>query len=94
MLQNPRAAFASTRVEDEIALALELRGEPREAAKARTLEIAERIGVTGLLDRNLSTLSAGEATLVAIAVILLIATGTVMLTLAALSRHRRLVAHG
>ncbi|MGD9738213.1 MAG: ABC transporter permease [Bauldia sp.] len=30
----------------------------------------------------------------AIAVILLIATGTVMLTLAALSRHRRLVAHG
>ncbi|XAZ31352.1 ATP-binding cassette domain-containing protein [Paenarthrobacter ureafaciens] len=67
VLQNPRAAFASTRVEDEIALALELRGEPREDAKARTLEVAERIGVTALLDRNLSTLSAGEATLVAIA---------------------------
>ncbi|MEC3851726.1 ATP-binding cassette domain-containing protein [Paenarthrobacter ureafaciens] len=67
VLQNPRAAFASTRVEDEIALALELRGEPREDAKARTLEVAERIGVTALLHRDLSTLSAGEATLVAIA---------------------------
>ncbi|QQQ62199.1 ATP-binding cassette domain-containing protein [Paenarthrobacter ureafaciens] len=67
VLQNPRAAFASTRVEDEIALALELRGEPREDAKGRTLEVAERIGVTALLHRDLSTLSAGEATLVAIA---------------------------
>jgi energy-coupling factor transport system ATP-binding protein len=67
VLQNPRAAFASTRVRDEISLALELRGVPSAAAKARVLEVAERIGVSALLDRNLSTLSAGEATLVAIA---------------------------
>ncbi|AUZ36023.1 ECF transporter S component [Arthrobacter sp. PGP41] len=67
VLQNPRAAFASTRVRDEISLALELRGMPSAAAKARVLEVAERIGVTALLDRNISTLSAGEATLVAIA---------------------------
>ncbi|MCU1568241.1 MAG: transporter component [Pseudarthrobacter sp.] len=66
VLQNPRAAFASTRVRDEISLALELRGMPSVATKARVLEVAERIGVTALLDRNLSTLSAGEATLVAI----------------------------
>ncbi|WP_142056836.1 ATP-binding cassette domain-containing protein [Pseudarthrobacter sp. B4EP4b] len=67
VLQNPRAAFASTRVRDEISLALELRGMPSAATKARVQEVAERIGVTALLDRNLNTLSAGEATLVAIA---------------------------
>ncbi|KRE90138.1 ATP-binding cassette domain-containing protein [Arthrobacter sp. Soil764] len=67
VLQNPRAAFASTRVSDEIGLALELRGVPAPAVKARVDEVAERIGVTALLDRNVSALSAGEATLVAIA---------------------------
>ncbi|MDQ0730449.1 ATP-binding cassette domain-containing protein [Arthrobacter sp. B1I2] len=67
VLQNPRAAFATTRVRDDIALALELRGLPSAAVKARVLEVAERIGVSALLDRDVSTLSAGEATLVAIA---------------------------
>ncbi|BAS11155.1 putative ABC transporter ATP-binding protein BA_3364/GBAA_3364/BAS3118 [Arthrobacter sp. Hiyo4] len=67
VLQNPRAAFASTLVRDEISLALELRGVASGTAKARVLELAERIGVSAVLDRNLSTLSAGEATLVAIA---------------------------
>ncbi|MGY3319605.1 ATP-binding cassette domain-containing protein [Arthrobacter sp. TE12232] len=67
VLQNPRAAFATTRVRDEISLALELRGVASGVAKARVLEVAERIGVSALLDRNVSTLSAGEATLVAIA---------------------------
>lgn len=67
VLQNPRAAFASTRVRDEISLALELRGITPAESKAWVGEVAERIGVTALLDRNLSTLSAGEATLVAIA---------------------------
>ncbi|MEV4991136.1 ATP-binding cassette domain-containing protein [Pseudarthrobacter sp. LMD1-1-1.1] len=67
VLQNPRAAFATTRVRDDIALALELRGVPSAAAKARVLEVADRVGVSALLDRDVSTLSAGEATLVAIA---------------------------
>ncbi|MBT2565924.1 ATP-binding cassette domain-containing protein [Arthrobacter sp. ISL-85] len=67
VLQNPRAAFATSRVRDDIALALELRGVPSAAAKARVLEVAERVGVSALLDRDVSTLSAGEATLVAIA---------------------------
>lgn len=67
VLQNPRAAFASTRVRDEISLALELRGMASGTAKARVLEVAQHIGVSALLDRNVSTLSAGEATLVAIA---------------------------
>jgi len=67
VLQNPRAAFATTRVRDDIALALELRGVPSAAARDRVREVAHRIGVSGLLDRDVSTLSAGEATLVAIA---------------------------
>lgn len=67
VLQNPRAAFATTRVRDDIALALELRGMPASAAKMRVQEVAALTGVTALLDRTVSTLSAGEATLVAIA---------------------------
>lgn len=67
VLQNPRAAFATTRVRDEIGLALELRGTAPAAASARVLDVAEQTGVAALLDRNISTLSAGEATLVAIA---------------------------
>lgn len=67
VLQNPRAAFASTRVRDEISLSLELRGVAAGIARARAVEVAERIGVSALLDRNLNSLSAGEATLVAIA---------------------------
>ena len=67
VLQNPRAAFATSRVRDDIALALELRGVPSAAAEARVLDVADRIGVSALLDRDVSTLSAGEATLVAIA---------------------------
>ncbi|MFP3461974.1 ATP-binding cassette domain-containing protein [Arthrobacter globiformis] len=67
VLQNPRAAFATTRVRDEISLALELRGVAPATAKDWVREVAERVGVSALLDRNLSTLSAGEATLVAIA---------------------------
>ncbi|MBT2250293.1 ATP-binding cassette domain-containing protein [Arthrobacter sp. BHU FT2] len=67
VLQNPRAAFATTRVRDEIALALDLRGVSAADSKARVQDIANRIGVSALLDRTISTLSAGEATLVAIA---------------------------
>src|SRR6478735_1326609 len=67
VLQNPRAAFATSRVRDDIALALELRGVPSAAVKARVLAVADRIGVSALLNREVSTLSAGEATLVAIA---------------------------
>jgi energy-coupling factor transport system ATP-binding protein len=67
VLQNPRAAFATTRVRDEIALALDLRGVAAAGSRARVAEVAERIGVSALLDRTISTLSAGEAALVAIA---------------------------
>ncbi len=67
VLQHPRAAFATERVADEIGLSLELRGVASVLRDARVREVAERVGIAGLLDRPLRGLSAGEATLVAIA---------------------------
>ncbi|WP_454117113.1 ATP-binding cassette domain-containing protein [Microbacterium aurum] len=67
VLQHPRAAFATGRVADEIGLALELRGVARVLIDARVREVADRVGITPLLERELRGLSAGEATLVAIA---------------------------
>ena len=66
VLQNPRAAFATETVRDELGLALELRGVARVIIDARVREVAERIGIVALLERPLRGLSAGEATLVAI----------------------------
>lgn len=67
VLQHPREAFATERVRDEIGLALELRGVAPVIVAARVAEVAERVGVAALLDRPTRALSAGEATLVAIA---------------------------
>lgn len=67
VLQHPRDAFATERVREEIGLALELRGVAPVIVAARVAEIADRVGVGGLLDRPTRGLSAGEATLVAIA---------------------------
>ena len=67
VLQHPRTAFATERVDDEVGLALELRGVASVIRAARVREVAERVGITGLLGRELRGLSAGEATLVAIA---------------------------
>ncbi|MBD3940335.1 ATP-binding cassette domain-containing protein [Microbacterium sp. NEAU-LLC] len=67
VLQHPREAFATERVRDEIGLTLELRGVARVIVEARVAEVAERVGITRLLDRPTRGLSAGEATLVAIA---------------------------
>lgn len=66
VLQHPREAFATESVAEEIGLALELRGVARVIRDARVREIAARVGITGLRDRPLRGLSAGEATLVAI----------------------------
>jgi energy-coupling factor transport system ATP-binding protein len=67
VLQNPRDAFATERVRDEIGLALELRGVAQVIVAARVSEVAGRVGITPLLDRPTRGLSAGEATLVAVA---------------------------
>ena len=67
VLQHPREAFATEHVRDEVGLALELRGVARVIVAARVDEVAEAVGIRHLLDRRLRGLSAGEATLVAIA---------------------------
>lgn len=67
VLQHPREAFATERVRDEVGLSLELRGVAPVIAAARVAEVAERVGVVSLLDRPTRGLSAGQATLVAIA---------------------------
>lgn len=67
VLQNPRDAFVTTRVVDEIGLTLELRGVAPVIVAARVSEVAARVGIAELLDRPIAGLSAGEATLVAIA---------------------------
>jgi len=67
VLQHPREAFATDRVDDEIGLSLELRGVASGRRDARVREVAEVVGITRLLGRRLRGLSAGEATLVAIA---------------------------
>lgn len=67
VLQNPRVGFVTTNVRDEIGLALELRGLARVLVDERVRDVAGRAGVAGLLDRPLRELSAGQATLVAIA---------------------------
>lgn len=66
VLQHPREGFTTERVADEIGLALSLRGVAPEIIGARVADVASRVGITSLLDRRLSALSAGEATLVAI----------------------------
>lgn len=67
VLQHPREAFATEHVRDEIGLALELRGVAPVIAGARIAEVAAHAGIAELLDRPTRGLSAGEATLVAIA---------------------------
>ncbi|MGI9824316.1 ATP-binding cassette domain-containing protein [Agromyces sp. Marseille-Q5079] len=67
VLQNPREGFATERVADEIGLTLELRRVDVVLVRARVEEIARRVGIEALLERDLDGLSAGEATLVAIA---------------------------
>jgi energy-coupling factor transporter ATP-binding protein EcfA2 len=67
VLQHPREGFTADRVADEIGLALELRGVAPAIVAARVAEVAERTGISPLLDRRLAALSAGQATLVAIA---------------------------
>jgi len=55
------------RVFDEIAAPLRFRNLPMEAIETRTMEIAEMLRITRLLNRKTRTLSGGEKVLVALA---------------------------
>lgn len=65
--QNVRLGFAAETVHDEIGFALAVRNVAAEIVHARVLEIAARLRIEHLVDRPIEQLSAGEASLVAIA---------------------------
>lgn len=67
VLQNPREGFCSDLVRDEIGLSLQLRGVASTIVTARVGEVVEHLGIAHLRDRSVHALSAGEATMVAIA---------------------------
>ena len=67
VLQQPRQAFAAARVVDEIGFALELRGVSAADRREKVADVAERMAIGQLLERPVRGLSAGEATLVALA---------------------------
>ena len=69
--QDPRSSFASVSVAEEIGLALALRGDNRHTVDARVAILARNMGVSHLLSRTVQELSAGEATLVALAAALI-----------------------
>lgn len=65
--QNVRLGFAAETVHDEIGFALAVRGVAADLVHERVLEVAARLAIEHLLTRPVEALSAGEATLVAIA---------------------------
>ena len=65
--QNVRLGFAAETVHDEIGFALAVRNVAPAIVHARVLEVAARLQIERLVDRPIEQLSAGEASLVAIA---------------------------
>ena len=60
------ALFPTLTVAEHLAFALKLRGYARDAMKSRTVELADVLGITPLLDRGVTALSGGEAQRVAL----------------------------
>ncbi len=67
VFQDPEAQFVLDRVEDEIAFALENAALPLAEMHERVEQALDLLGLTGLRDRRLETLSGGEKQRVAIA---------------------------
>lgn len=65
--QNVRSSFVAVTVAEEVGFALATRGLAPSLVTARVREVAERLDLTPLLDREVAALSAGQACLVAIA---------------------------
>lgn len=64
--QSVRLSFVAATVAEELAFSLAIRGVAPVIVSARAAEVAERLGISHLLDRHTAALSAGEACLVAI----------------------------
>ncbi len=65
--QDPETQIVSTTVAAEIALPLEMRGDPRAASARAVEEVALALAIPHLLDRTVDTLSGGELQRVALA---------------------------
>jgi energy-coupling factor transport system ATP-binding protein len=64
--QSVRLSFVAGTVREELGLSLAMRAVAPVIVSARVTELAERLGIAHLLDREIHALSAGEACLVAI----------------------------
>ena len=69
--QDVRAGFIGVTVAEEVGMTLTLRGEHRYQVDARVSVVARDMGIGQLLDRPVTDLSAGEATLVSLAAALI-----------------------
>ena len=65
--QNTRDGFVASAVFEEIAFGLRMQGQADSDIAAAVDDIAHRVGISELLERETSKLSAGEASLVALA---------------------------
>jgi energy-coupling factor transport system ATP-binding protein len=79
VFQEPESQSIAERVEDEIAFGMEQQGLPRDEMRRRVDEIAERLGIVHLLERRVATLSGGERQRVAIAAVLVLRPGLLLL---------------
>ncbi|MFC4586818.1 ABC transporter ATP-binding protein [Sphaerisporangium corydalis] len=70
MLQDPRKQVVGTTVRSEIAFGPENLGLPRAEIRRRIIEVAERVGISHLLERATAGLSGGELQMVAFAGVL------------------------
>lgn len=69
--QDVRAGFIGVTVAEEVGMTLTLRGEHRYQVDARVSVVARDMGIGHLLERPVTDLSAGEATLVSLAAALI-----------------------
>jgi energy-coupling factor transport system ATP-binding protein len=79
IFQNPETQLFNSSVRQEIAFGLESLGLPREEIRRRIGESVERLRIDALLNRNPQELSGGEQQLVAIAGILALRPGCLVL---------------
>ncbi|MBN1483769.1 MAG: ABC transporter ATP-binding protein [Chloroflexia bacterium] len=70
VFQDPESQQVASRVEDEIAFAMENHGLPETTMRKRVEEVLDQLGLAQLRQRRLETLSGGERQRVAIAAVL------------------------
>jgi len=70
VFQDPETQFVSMRVRNEIAFGMENHGLPRAVMEERLQQVAEKLKISNILDKNPTELSGGQKQRVAIASIL------------------------